>query len=276
MIVAGILLVLVLVWYLLRAFALFSAPVRRLTGHLGVATHRLHGWVLTAPATFGYMAIFTASTLVQISAPPKLIDLLTTIQSTNLARLSTKPVSALIDSALWVADRGTGLAGYLLVFGTVVAWAERRYGTPRIVLIGLSGHVFGSLLTAMVETYAIRHGNAPRSLALSTDVGVSYIMVAGCAAAVLVMHGWFRLAAAAALAVAVVLPVLMHRTVWDLGHLLATVCGLAMALLTLLPHGSYRPIPVTTAAAPFQHRDLRSDRRQRHPDRDRHRDPGRR
>lgn len=247
--VVAILVLLAVLWYLLRAVGLVWLPATRAVRSLSVWTGRLHGWVVTAPATFAYAAIFTASTLLQRSAPPNLITLLTTIQSTNLARLSTKPVSALVTSGLWVADQGVGLAGYLLVFCVVIAWAERRYGTPRMILIWLSGHVLGSLLTALVEVHAIRSGKAPHSLAVSTDVGVSYIMVAGCVAAVLVFRGWLKIAGVLAMAVGVVLPVIVHHTIWDLGHLLATLCGLGMAALLLAIRPLRIPIPVDEVTA---------------------------
>jgi hypothetical protein len=249
MLVVGLLVVVAVLWYLLRAVGLVFGPAGRAVAALRPWTARLHGWVLTAPATFGYAAIFTASTFVQFSAPPRLITLLTTLQSTNLHGLRTRPVQVLVVSALWVADRGVGLALYLAAFCVVVAWAERRYGTPRMILIWLAGHVLGSLLTAAVELHAIRTGRAPRSLALSTDVGVSYVMVAGCVAAVVLMRRWLRIAGIAALAVGVVVPVFVHHTSWDLGHLIATLCGLACALALLAVRPPRAPVPVSEAAA---------------------------
>jgi hypothetical protein len=225
---------LVVAWYLLCCLSLLWPGARRATDRLSPYTRGLHAWILSAPATFAYIAIFTALTLVQRTTPPQLIDLLTRMNSTSLSRLRHAPVAALADSALWVANRGSGLTLYVVIFGTVVAWAERQYGPPRMILICVSGHVLGSLLTALVELDAIQSGRASHKLAHTTDVGVSYMLVAGSVAAVLLMRGWWRAAGVAALAVFVVRPVISDHTIWDLGHLLAMLSGLAVAGVTLL------------------------------------------
>jgi hypothetical protein len=225
---------LVVLWYVLRALALRWTWAGSLVHRLSPRTRWMHEWIVSAPATFGYIAVFTATTVVQRTTPPRLVDLLTRVNSTSLVQLRLAPLSSLADSAIWVADRGAGLAGYIAGFATFVAWAERRYGTPRIILICLAGHVFGTLLTARVELHAIQAGLAPAKLATSTDVGVSYIMVAGFAAAVLVMQRRWQLICGLALAAGVIAPVFISHTVWDLGHLLATLCGMAAAALTLL------------------------------------------
>ncbi|WP_329520602.1 rhomboid-like protein [Spirillospora sp. NBC_01491] len=232
MVVAGG--VLILAWYVLRVLGLWWGRAAAMVRRLSPWTRRMHAWVLSAPATFCYVAIFTASTLVQVAAPPSLIRVLTTLESTNLANLSRAELHVLLDSALWVADKGEGLGLYILVFVTVVAWGEQRHGTPRIIVIGLTGHVLGSLLTALLETEALESGRAPARLAVSTDVGVSYMMVAGCAAAVLLMRGRWLAAGVSALAVGVLGPLVWSRSLWDLGHLLATLCGLAAAWVMLL------------------------------------------
>jgi hypothetical protein len=235
----------VVVWYVLRGLARWWPAARRTVDRLSPYTRRLHGWVLAAPASFAYIAVFTSSTLVQQSAPPRLISLLTRIQSTNLKHLSLDPVKAMADSAFWVADKGAGLSFYIALFACVVAWAEQRYGTPRIILIGLSGHVFGSLLTALVEWHAINSGRAPAALARTTDVGVSYIMVAGCVAAVILMRGWWRIAGVTALTIGIVVPIFVTHTLWNFGHLFATLCGLVTALISLKIAPARAPVDVT-------------------------------
>jgi hypothetical protein len=239
---------LVVAWYLLCCLSPLWPRARRATDRLSPYTRRLHAWVLSAPATFAYIAIFTALTLVQRTTPPRLIDLLTRMNSTSLSELRHAPVAALADSALWVANRGSGLAWYIAVFGTVVAWAERRYGPPRMIVICVSGHVLGSLLTALVELDAIQSGHASHKLAHTTDVGVSYMLVAGSVAAVLLMRGWWRAAGVAALTVFVVWPVISDHTIWDLGHLLAMLSGLAVAAVTLLLSRP-RPSPASEAGS---------------------------
>ncbi|MEU0931842.1 MULTISPECIES: rhomboid-like protein [unclassified Embleya] len=247
---------LAIAWYVLRGLARRWAWARRCVRVLSPWTARLHAWVLSAPVTFTYIAIFTASTVVQRTSPPRLIDLLTKLNSTNLLRLGDDPLEALLTSAFWVADHGSGLATYMVVFGTIVAWAERRYGSPRMLLIGASGHVFGSLLTAAVEKGAIEAGRLPHKIAFATDVGVSYVEVGSCAAAVLIMSGWVRLAGTAVMFVSVGLPVIVDHTIWDLGHLFATLCGLTAAVL-LRAVGPLRappplrtPLVVSTAGDP--------------------------
>jgi hypothetical protein len=240
---------LVVLWYVLRGLARWFLPARRLMEKGEPWTRKLHAWVLSAPATFAYMGMFSATTLIQATAPNRLIFLLTTMQSTSLTRLRKHPLQALVDSGLWVADQGSGLITYLVVFGVAIAWAERRYGTPRIIVIGLSGHVFGSLLTAVLKKWAIASERQPRWLAVATDVGVSYVMVGCCGAALLVAHGWWRWVLAVGLFLAVALPVILSHTIWDWGHLLATCCGAAAAgLLRLI--GPLRPVPELEAALP--------------------------
>lgn len=231
----------VLAWYFLCWLSLLWPGAQRAVDRLSPYTRWLHGWILSAPATFVYVAVFTAFTLVQRTTPPRLIDLLTRMNSTSLARLRHAPLAVLADSALWVANRGAGLVLYILVFVTVIAWAERRYGPPRMILICVSGHVLGTLLTALVELDAIESGRAPLRLAHTTDVGVSYMMVAGVVAAVLLTRGWWLVAGVAALGVGVVWPVISHHTIWDVGHLLATLCGLVVATLALLLGGTRPP-----------------------------------
>ncbi|HEY3682039.1 MAG TPA: rhomboid-like protein [Streptosporangiaceae bacterium] len=248
--IPGVAIGLSVAWYLLKGGARWWGWAARLVVRLSPWTRAVYAWALSAPATFTYVVVFTASTIIQQSAPPHLIDLLTTLQSTNLARLRFKPLSGLIDSGLWVADRGNGLSVYIAVFVTVVAWAERRYGPPRMIIIGTAAHVLGSLLTAAVETHAITTGRAPASLAYSTDVGVSYVMVGGVAAAVLLMRGRFRALAAVAFTLLLLAPLLINRTVWDLGHLLAALCGLAAAWIALRTGPPRRPARVSPAAPP--------------------------
>jgi hypothetical protein len=217
-------------WYCARGLARRWRPARRVVDRLSPRTRALNRWVLGAPATFTYVAIFTASTIVQQSVPPRLIDVVTTLNSTNLRALSTRPVRVLVTSMLWVSDRGFGYAFYLAVFVTVVAWAEHRFGPARLIVCGLATHVIGSLLVAQVENHAIRTGSAPASLATTTDVGVSYVMVGGCAAAVVALRAPLRYAAGAVLLAAVLLPAVVTRTLWDLGHLLALSAAVPITL----------------------------------------------
>lgn len=230
-------------WYLLKGVGRHVSAVRRLVARLTPWTGRLHAWVLSAPATFCYIAVFSCFTVVQKTAPPRLIDIMTTVDSTNLHQLSNH-VSVLATSAFWVADHGDGLTLYALAFATVVAWAERRYGTPRLLVIAVSGHVFGSLLTEALLQHAIDHGQAPRKLAYATDVGVSYMLVAGMAAAVLALRGRLRVGAAVILLGVLCYPMITSHTIWDFGHIVAAACGLIAALLGRLA-GPLRTPPPT-------------------------------
>lgn len=237
---------LAIAWYVLRGLARYAAWAAHLVARVAPWTGRLHAWVLSAPVTFTYMAIFTASTVVQSMSSPGVADLLTRRDSANLFRLGDEPIEALLTSAFWVADRGSDLATYVLVFATVLAWAERRYGSPRFLLIGVSAHVFGSLLTAAVERHAIDTGRLSDRFAYTTDVGVSYVMVGCCAASVLLMAGWMKLAGVLVMFGAIGLPLIVGHTIWDIGHALATVCGLATAVL-LRRAGPLREPPPLTA-----------------------------
>ena len=223
-----------LCWYLLKALGRRVPAVQRFVARLKPWTRRLHAWVLTAPATFCYIAVFTCFTLVQKTAPPRLIDIMTTVDSTNINQLRNSAPTVLATSAFWVADHGDGLDLYIAAFATVVAWAERRYGTPRLLVIAVSGHVLGSLLTEAVLQRAIHQGRAPAKLQYATDVGVSYMLVTAMAAAVLAMHGRARAAAAVVLLGILVTPMITSHTIWDLGHILAAACGLAAAALARL------------------------------------------
>lgn len=197
------------------------------------ALSRFRGHLAAAPLTTAYAAVFTATTLLQRAMPPGWVDRVTRQSSTNLVELAQQPVRVLLASAVWIADGGAGYLFYLAVFLVVVARAEQRFGGRWLVVVALAAHVGASLLMALIEWHAIRAGRAPASLASVIDVGVSYVMIGGCAAAVAGLSGRRRLLAAAALAASVAVPLLATRSLWDLGHLLALGCAAATASLVV-------------------------------------------
>ena len=93
---------LVALWYVLRGAARWSPRAGWVVTHLSPPTRRLHEWVLSAPATFTYIAVFSASTVIARNAPSRLITMLTTRQGTSPVRLAADP-TVLLTSALWVA-----------------------------------------------------------------------------------------------------------------------------------------------------------------------------
>ena len=221
----------------MRFLALFSRKIHDIVRKLSPYTLFVSKWLKSAPATFTYTAIFSAFRLIQGTSPSRLINILTKHSSTNIARVSDRPISVFFDSAFWVADNGAGLIIYVAIFWTIIVWAERKYGSPRIILITLAGHILASIATIFIELWAINSGHAPSSLAMTTDVGVSYIMVAGCAAAILLMRKWALFLSLLALASFILLPVLFEHSIWDMGHLFATLIGFIAAsfLLRLSP-----------------------------------------
>lgn len=233
MIFLSTVLIICCIWYLLKFFAHFSCKIHDIVRKLSPYTLFLSKWLQSAPATFTYTVIFCAFTLVQGTTPQHLINILTNHASTSIARVSDRPISVFFDSAFWVADNGAGLIIYVAIFWTIIAWAERKYGSPRIIVITLSGHILTSIATIFIELWAINSGHAPSSLAKATDVGVSYIMVAGCAAAILLMKKWFFTISIIALGLFILLPVLFEHSIWDMGHLFATLIGFISASLLL-------------------------------------------
>lgn len=226
-------LVICLIWYFLKSLAHFSSNILKLVRKCSVYTRFLHRWIQSAPATFTYTAIFCAFTLVQHTTSSHLIEILTNQNSTNIARTAKQPIAMFFDSALWVADEGAGLVIYVLIFMIFIAWAERHYGTPRMIVIGACGHVIGSVLTILLEIWAINTHRAPSSLAMTTDVGVSYIMVAGCAAAILLMRKKALILGLLAIFAFIVIPIFFDRSIWDMGHFFATTIGFIVAGISL-------------------------------------------
>ena len=246
MIFLSTILILCCTWYFLKFLAHFSRKIHDEVRKLSVYTHFLSKWLQSAPATFTYTAIFCAFTLVQRTAPQHLINILTNHSSTSIARVSDKPISTFFDSAFWVADNGAGLLIYVAIFWTIIAWAERKYGSPRMIVITLSGHILASLTTIFLELWAINSGRAPSSLAMATDVGVSYIMVAGCAAAILLMKKWLHYIGLVAIGLFILLPLFINHSIWDTGHLFATIFGFISARLLL------KLSPVRTVSSPYE------------------------
>lgn len=217
--------VLLLAWLALKALARRGHGVW-LFQRLDPAVQTLRIWVMAAPAVFTYTAVWTVTTVLQQGAPEQLTDLLSRWHSTNIVGLASEPLRVLFSSAFVVADNGYGFVGYVVVYVMIAARLEHRVGAVRFLLVAAMAHVLASLVIVLVEDWAIRAGQAPAALKFTIDVGVSYVMV-GTVGAYLWLVGrkwlpWLALS----LAVGVGLPMIISGTIWDLGHLLATLFGL--------------------------------------------------
>lgn len=181
--------------------------------------------VASAPLTFGWLFVLFVTTRVQRSAGRRGSRRIQERHSTNLRRLRAEPSRVLVTSLFWLDGRRWW--PYVPAFAAVVAPAERRLRWWRWLLVGVTAHVLGTYFGQDHLRRHIRRGEAPRRLAESRDVGVSYFFfgVAGALTGYL-RRPWAARCQVSALAglgaIAVVQP-----SYTAVGHLTAFAVGLA-------------------------------------------------
>lgn len=105
----------------------------------------VRAWVRSTPGTRIWLLVLAATSCVMAAAPPDLGSFLLHQNSTNLAELGSRPVRALLGSALWT-ESPAAFGLYALCFGAVHAPAERRLGTRRWLGVAALAHAGASVL----------------------------------------------------------------------------------------------------------------------------------
>lgn len=181
--------------------------------------------ILGAPATFGYLGVLAATTVVLHVESPGVDRLLLRQSSTNLDHLGRDPLRVLVTSALWVTPL-SAFAVWTALFVAVVAPVERWLGTRRAVAVFAAGHVGATLVTAAGIWAGISAGVADPGLAGAEDVGVSYGFAAVAALlAFRLPQGW-RIAYLGALVGYVGVSLALDPSFTDVGHAVALCLGL--------------------------------------------------
>lgn len=188
-------------------------------------------WCARAPVTFVYVATWTVTTILIQGSPDEIAALFTRFTSTNIYGAATAPLRVLVGSAFLVADSGLGYLAYVTVFALIVARAEQRLGSARILVVGASAHVLASLIVVALEAYALQRDRVSGSIVLTADVGVSYVMAGICTGYLLFVSRRWRWWYAVALVVTLVVPLVVVRDIWSLGHFLAAATGWSATML---------------------------------------------
>jgi len=185
-----------------------------------------------ARATTTWLAIVTATYLVQRAASSRLDNALLLTVSTNLHNLARQPVSVLITSACFISST-TGYYWFIAVCVFVLAPLENWIGTGRWLIGLLIGHVGSTLLVAL--GLAVIAGGQGRVV----DVGVSYGVRTLAAIYVYRWTGWQRWVYAAAIIAFAASQVAINRTFTDWGHCFSVLGGVAIG--PVLIRGRPRP-----------------------------------
>jgi hypothetical protein len=176
-----------------------------------------------------YAAVVVVSAVSLSLAPQAVADRVILTSSTNLVNLRQHPPFVLMASAfvepsvweLWIVVP--------LVWGLGVL--QRWMGRVAVLITVVFGHVGATLAVATILAAGIDKQRFPFSQAAATDVGVSYGLVA--VLGLLTVRAparyrrWFVLVGSLAALGALV----VDRSFTDLGHLVAWLIGLALAVL---------------------------------------------
>ncbi|MGV0853041.1 rhomboid-like protein [Mycolicibacterium phlei] len=176
-----------------------------------------------APLTLTWLLVLLVTTLVQRRAGHTASRRIQRNNSTNLRRLRTEPHRVLTTSLFWLDDARWW--PYVPVFAGIVAPAERRLGSRRWLLVGLTAHIVGTYVGQSYLRLLIRTGRVPERLEDARDVGVSYFVLGVAGALTKSAKHPRRIQAAAVLALAA--NTAARPTFTEVGHLTAFLVGLA-------------------------------------------------
>ena len=107
--------------------------------------------------------------------------------STNVSNLRMHPVGALAGSAFIAAE--SPLAWPLLA-GLGLIGADSLLGWRRSLLLVVTAHVLGTLVSEGIVAWQVAHGVLGRGALNQDDVGPSYIVA--CALTLALLYGWTR------------------------------------------------------------------------------------
>ncbi len=159
--------------------------------------------------------------------------------STNLDNLRHTPVLVLVASAFVVAP----LSGLWILVPLVVAFgaAQRWLGRAATLVVATLGHVGATLFVAVLLATGIERGWLSPAIAHAPDVGVSYGLaaVAGLLAARVPAgrRRWYVLG----LLVVAAGPLAIRPTFTYVGHTIAALLGLALAVLVARANAARPP-----------------------------------
>lgn len=133
-------------------------------------------------------------------------------------------VSAFVEPAVWQLWIVVPL---VWVYGALQRWLGRGAVLITIVL----GHVGSTLFVATMLAAGMVHGRAAAGAEQATDVGVSYGLVTGMGLLALRVSPRWRVRYVAGVSTVVIALLVTGRSFTDLGHAVAWLLGLALAVL---------------------------------------------
>lgn len=209
-------------------------------------------WVSHAPATFVYVAIWTATTILAQGQPLTVSELVARYASTNLFNFSGEPFRTLVASSFLVAENGLFYLVYLAAFVLISARLEHRIGAARWIAVAAASHVGGSLIILLLERIGLVKDLLPATIVVTEDIGISYVLSGVmCAYLWLVQH---RVLYAALLFAGLVVPLGISPGLGSAGHFLAGGIGLATGRFVmrwpLRPRLVWRDLVATPAVDP--------------------------
>jgi hypothetical protein len=180
---------------------------------------------------WGYAVVVLATTVGTEIAPGVDIDRVVLESSTNLDNLRQHPLFVLAISAFMLSSPwGLWVLGPLLVaYGA----AQRWVGRLATVVVAAIGHVGATLFVAVLLAAGLTHGRLDPSIAKVPDVGVSYGLVAVGGLLSARVPRRYRLVYVVGLALSVLGPLVLVTRFSDVGHAVALMIGLGLAVLAM-------------------------------------------
>lgn len=166
--------------------------------------------------------------------------------STNLANLAHGRMSTLVTSAF--VHESPFIAREWVVLGVLLAAAEWSWGSRRLIAVFLAGHVGATLIVAAGLTASISMRWLPQSLAHSSDVGMSYGLMAVGGGLTGRLPRLLRPVWAACWLADVTVALVSGQTFTEAGHLIAFSIGLVVAASWVRRMAAERPTPAAASS----------------------------